>query len=47
VERLLEARLVELEPLISDVLPLTEWRTAVERFERREGIKTVFDPRLS
>jgi L-iditol 2-dehydrogenase len=45
--RLVADRQVELLPLISDVLPLRAWPTALERFERREGLKTVFDPRLS
>jgi len=45
--KLVEARRVELGPLVTDVLPLAAWRTAVDRFERRQGIKTVFDPRLS
>jgi hypothetical protein len=28
-------------------VPLREWPMAFERFERREGIKTLFDPRLA
>jgi len=40
-------RQVGLEPLVTDVLPLREWPLALERFERREGLKTVFDPRLA
>lgn len=45
--RLVADRQVELTPLISEILPLRAWATALERFERREGLKTVFDPRLS
>jgi L-iditol 2-dehydrogenase len=45
--RLVADRQVELRPLISDILPLRAWSTALERFERREGLKTVFDPRLA
>lgn len=45
--RLVADRQVELSPLISDVLPLRDWTTALERFERRDGLKTVFDPRLA
>lgn len=45
--RLVADRQVELLPLISDVLPLRAWATALERFERRGGLKTVFDPRLT
>lgn len=44
--RLVADRQVELLPLISDVLPLRAWAAALERFERRNGLKTVFDPRL-
>ena len=45
--RLVANRSVELEPLISDVLPLRDWPKALEQFERRDGLKTVFDPRLA
>ncbi len=45
--RLVADRQVELLPLISDVLPLRAFATALEHFERREGLKTVFDPRLA
>jgi L-iditol 2-dehydrogenase len=45
--RLVHDRQVELLPLVSEVLPLRAWPTALARFERREGLKTVFDPRLS
>jgi L-iditol 2-dehydrogenase len=44
---LVASRQVRLEPLVTDVLPLREWRTALSRFERRQGLKTVFDPRLA
>lgn len=44
--RLVADRQVELPPLIGAVLPLRGWPIALERFERREGLKTVFDPRL-
>jgi threonine dehydrogenase-like Zn-dependent dehydrogenase len=47
VEKLLEARLVDPRPLVTKVVPLREWPIAFERFERREGIKTLFDPRLA
>lgn len=45
--RLVANRSVELEPLISNVLPLRDWPKALEQFERRDGLKTVFDPRLA
>lgn len=44
--RLVRERRVQLDPLISDVLPLRSWSTALEAFQRRDGLKTVFDPRL-
>lgn len=46
VERLLADRLVDPRPLVSQVLPLSAWELAFGAFERREGIKAVFDPRL-
>jgi L-iditol 2-dehydrogenase len=45
--RLLDASLVDLASLVTDVLPLREWKTALDRMRDREGIKTVLDPRLS
>ena len=45
--RLVRERQVQLEPLVSDVLPLRSWATALDAFERRDGLKTVFDPRLA
>ena len=44
--RLVRDGRIELAPLISDVLPLRGWPRALEAFERRDGLKTVFDPRL-
>jgi L-iditol 2-dehydrogenase len=43
---LLEAWLVELGPLVTEVLPLREWPTAIDRMRKREGIKSILDPRL-
>jgi L-iditol 2-dehydrogenase len=45
--RLLDAGLVDLAPLVTDVLPLREWSSALDRMRGREGLKTVLDPRLS
>ncbi len=45
MERLLEARLVHLGGLVTEALPLTEWRRGLDHLRAREGIKTVFDPR--
>jgi L-iditol 2-dehydrogenase len=36
---------VRLKPLISDIMPLTEWKIAFEKFEAREGVKIVLDPK--
>lgn len=36
---------VELEPLISDVAPLTSWKGFFERTMAADGMKFVFDPR--
>jgi L-iditol 2-dehydrogenase len=35
---------VQIRPLVSAILPITEWRTAFDAFERREGIKIVLTP---
>ncbi len=43
--QLLDARLVELDPLVSDVVPLAEWERAFTATRRREGLKIVLDPR--
>jgi L-iditol 2-dehydrogenase len=45
--RLVNHGVVDLESLVSEVLPLRSWPVALGRFERREGLKTVFDPRFS
>jgi L-iditol 2-dehydrogenase len=41
---LLEAGAVELEPLVSEVVPLREWRRAFEASRAAAGIKFVLDP---
>jgi len=45
MERLLDAGLIELPSLVTEVLPLDDWRRAFEHVEQRQGIKTLFDPR--
>jgi L-iditol 2-dehydrogenase len=47
MERLLATGLIDLAALITEVLPLDDWRRAFEHLENRQGIKTVFDPRLA
>jgi L-iditol 2-dehydrogenase len=36
---------VELEPLVTEVVPLREWRRAFEASRAADGIKFVLDPR--
>jgi L-iditol 2-dehydrogenase len=45
-ERLVAEGHVVLDPLVSDVLPLSDWATGFERTRRADGIKLVLDPRL-
>jgi L-iditol 2-dehydrogenase len=42
---LVEARSVELEPLLSEVVPLADWERAFAATRAAEGIKFVLDPR--
>lgn len=44
--RLVEARKVELEPLVSEVAPLQDWERVFADLRAGRGIKVVFDPRL-
>ena len=41
---LLERGLVQTQPLVSDVMPLSAWREAFDRFERKQAIKVVLQP---
>jgi L-iditol 2-dehydrogenase len=43
---LVEERRVELEPLLSDVVPLDAWERVFEDLRAARGVKYVFDPRL-
>ena len=36
--------LIQTEPLITDVLPLSEWETGFRRFAERKAIKVLFEP---
>jgi L-iditol 2-dehydrogenase len=45
--RLVEERAVQLEPLVAHVFPLREHADAFDCFARRDGLKTIFDPRLA
>lgn len=42
--KLVEQGKIKLAPLITARLPLAEWHQAFEKFERREGIKTLLIP---
>lgn len=35
---------VQTKPLITDMLPISEWRRAFDAFESRDGVKIVFKP---
>lgn len=43
---LVQERLVDLVPLVSNVYPLREHSAAFDASRRRVGVKTIFDPRL-
>jgi len=42
--QLLSTGRVNANILVSDVLPITEWETAFDKFERKEGFKLVLTP---
>lgn len=44
---LVEARAVDLAPLVSVVLPLRDWQVAFDRMASRTGLKSVLDPRVT
>jgi L-iditol 2-dehydrogenase len=46
VEKLIAAGEVVLDPLVTDVSPLSEWETSFGRTRRADGVKLVLDPRL-
>ena len=41
---LLRQKKIDLAPLVSDVLPITEWQTAFDRFKSKEGMKILLEP---
>lgn len=45
--RLLEDRLVELAPLVTSVEPLQNWDAVISRLQSGEGMKILFDPRMT
>jgi L-iditol 2-dehydrogenase len=36
--------LVKAKPLITDILPLSEWEKGFRRFEERKALKVIFEP---
>ena len=44
--RLVEERAVEVAPMVSHVFALADHAMAFRAFSRRDGLKTIFDPRL-
>ncbi len=46
VEKLVAAGHVVLDPLVTDVLPLSEWETAFARTRQADGLKLMLDPRM-
>ncbi len=46
VEKLIAEGLVELEPLMTDVSPLTRWETSFGRTRKADGLKLMLDPRM-
>ncbi|PZR98157.1 MAG: alcohol dehydrogenase [Chloroflexi bacterium] len=42
--RLMASGAVQTEPLVSNIMPLTEWHTAFDAFEKRIGLKTLLYP---
>jgi L-iditol 2-dehydrogenase len=46
VEQLIASGQVVLDPLVTDVAPLSAWEASFERTRRADGVKLVLDPRL-
>lgn len=42
--KLLDSKVVDTAALISDSYPVTEWQTAFERFESKDGVKLLLTP---
>jgi L-iditol 2-dehydrogenase len=45
-ERLVACGAVVLDPMVSDVAPLSAWQASFERTRRADGLKLMLDPRL-
>jgi L-iditol 2-dehydrogenase len=46
VEKLLAEGLVVLDPLVTDVAPLSQWETSFARTRKADGLKLMLDPRM-
>jgi L-iditol 2-dehydrogenase len=46
LEKLVADGHIQLEPLVTDVLPLTDWEIAFARTRAADGLKLMIDPRL-
>jgi L-iditol 2-dehydrogenase len=46
VEKLIAGGLVVLDPLVTDVSPLSQWESSFARTRRADGLKLTLDPRL-
>jgi len=46
VEKLIAAGQVVLDPLVTDVAPLSQWQTSFGRTRKADGLKLMLDPRM-
>ena len=42
--RLLEQGKIQIRPLVTDILPITNWKKGFEKFENKKGIKIILLP---
>jgi threonine dehydrogenase-like Zn-dependent dehydrogenase len=35
---------VKTRPLVTDVMPITDWQKGFEKFEKKDGLKIVLQP---
>jgi L-iditol 2-dehydrogenase len=42
--KMLDAGMIQLEPLVSDEFSMADWEKAFQAFERKEGLKIVMYP---
>jgi threonine dehydrogenase-like Zn-dependent dehydrogenase len=43
--RIMAAGKLNLNAVISDKFPLSDWKTAFDKFEAKEGMKILLDPK--